>query len=114
MPMRPPVHHPPHGSPAQIRQRYDRDRGTSDQRGYDRAWRRLRLAHLMAEPLCRFCHAEGRLQAADVVDHILTIADRPDLRLDDTNLRSLCAPHHNALTASQTAAGHVGMRAKRR
>lgn len=86
----------------------DRWRGSSTARGYDRAWQAVRLSHLKAEPLCRLCGDEGRLTAAAVVDHIQTVADRPDLRLDDANLQSLCKPHHDARTARQVAGGHRG------
>jgi 5-methylcytosine-specific restriction protein A len=33
-----------------------------------------------------------------MVDHIQSIKDRPDLRLEATNLQSLCWPCHNAKT----------------
>jgi 5-methylcytosine-specific restriction protein A len=36
----------------------------------DRRWRAKRAAHLTKEPLCRYCTQEGRIAAADVVDHI--------------------------------------------
>jgi 5-methylcytosine-specific restriction endonuclease McrA len=49
-----------------------------------------------------------------MVDHIQTIVERPDLRLVDANLRSLCKPCHDAHTASQVARGHVGMTKARR
>jgi 5-methylcytosine-specific restriction protein A len=70
-------------------------------RGYDRAWQRLRRFVLAGEPLCRFCAAKGLLVAATDVDHIQTIEDRPDLRLDQTNCRPLCHSCHSTLTASQ-------------
>ena len=85
---------------------YDRLRGSAHARGYDRAWESVRSVHLQGEPLCRFCSEQGIVAAATVVDHIETIVDRPDLRLVDSNLRSLCEPCHNAHTARQVAAGH--------
>ena len=100
MPMRPPVHHPQHGSPAQIRQRYERDRGTSDQRGYDRAWRRFRLGVLQTAPLCADCHKRGNLTAATEVHHIVKLRDRPDLKLDPANVMPLCRPCHSSRTAN--------------
>jgi 5-methylcytosine-specific restriction protein A len=102
MPTRPPVHAPPwHVPREQARQQFDDRRGSAASRGYDHTWRRVRLHHLATEPLCRFCAAEGLVVAAEVVDHIQTIADRPDLRLDDRNLRSLCAACHNRRTATE-------------
>lgn len=109
MPTRPPLHQPSHGNTAERRLARDNDRGTAQSRGYDAAWRKVRDAHLQAEPCCRFCRDDGIIRAADMVDHIEPITDRPDLRLVDSNLRSLCNPHHVSLTARQVAAGHVGM-----
>lgn len=112
MPTRPPVHN---ARAAQAnRKAHDNWRGTSAERGYDAAWRKVRITHLQAEPLCRFCRTRGELTAATMVDHIQTIVERPDLRLVDANLRSLCKPCHDAHTASQVARGHVGMTKARR
>lgn len=109
MPSRPPIHSPPHASPAANRKTHDIWRGSSASRGYDNDWRIARLDHLKSHPLCVWCHRDGRVTAATVVDHIKPIVDRPDLRLDPSNFRSLCKPHHDAHTAGQVAQGHVGM-----
>lgn len=106
MPMRPPVHRPfPSAKPRQAAADFDARRGSSWQRGYNTEWRKLRRMHLASEPLCRFCFEKGLLVAADTVDHIIRIAVRPDLRLDDTNLRSLCGPCHSEMTAREDAEG---------
>jgi 5-methylcytosine-specific restriction enzyme A len=68
-------------------------RQTARQRGYDRAWQRVRARHLKANPYCVACGA----QAVDV-DHIQSIRDAPSRRLDATNLQSLCANHHKIIT----------------
>jgi 5-methylcytosine-specific restriction protein A len=83
----------------------DRFRGSACKRGYDRAWQKVRAVHLQREPLCRFCFEQGTLRPADVVDHVQTINERPDLRLDRANLRSLCKPCHDARTAREQAFG---------
>jgi 5-methylcytosine-specific restriction protein A len=71
-------------------------------RGYDAAWRRVRLVVLNAEPLCRFCTAEGRVTAATDVDHIKAFHGLADpLRLALGNLRPLCRPCHMQRTARQ-------------
>lgn len=62
---------------------------------YDRRWQALRLAHLAAEPLCRRCAALGRTTAGAHVDHIVTVAEAPDRRLDQANLQTLCEACHN-------------------
>ena len=89
--------------PAQVerarKSEVDRWRGTPKERGYDAAWRKVRAAVLAAEPLCRFCDAEGRITPATIVDHIVPIAEAPDRRLDTTNLRPLCKPCHDRRTA---------------
>jgi 5-methylcytosine-specific restriction protein A len=60
--------------------------------GSTRRWRRTRQRHLVIEPLCRDCLAEGRVTPATDVDHILLrVAGGTD---DDANLRSLCRDHH--------------------
>jgi len=83
-----------------------RARGTTNERGYDNDWKRLRLSHLAAEPLCRPCSAMKRYVPATVVDHIQDIVTHPHLRLVDENLQSMCAQCHNRKT-------HYTQRARR-
>lgn len=60
-----------------------------------------RAKWLAAHPLCCMCEAEGRVTAAAVPDHVVPLwqggAD------DESNLQSLCAPHHDAKTAAEAA-----------
>lgn len=79
----------------------DKRRASGWRRGYDGAWAKARAVHLQREPLCRFCREQGKVVAATVVDHIVPIAERPDLRLDHSNLRSLCKPCHDSRTAAE-------------
>lgn len=80
------------------------ERGNSAERGYDHAWRKLRLRFLREHPLCECedCQAgKLRVTGANVVDHIQSIAERPDLRLEWTNLRAMnkhCHDKHTART----------------
>ncbi len=76
----------------------DGGRPSAGRRGYDRDWRELRADHLRREPYCRLCAQRGVTQPARIVDHILAIAERPDLRLVDSNLQSLCVPCANRKT----------------
>lgn len=62
------------------------------------AWKRVRLAHLQDEPLCRSCRKAGRLAEAKIVDHIIPITDGGD-EYADVNLQSLCTSCHNTKTA---------------
>jgi 5-methylcytosine-specific restriction protein A len=75
----------------------DRWRGTPAERGYDSAWRRIRVQALTRDKyLCQDCLTVGRVTSAQDVDHVQPIASAPHLRLDLSNLRSLCRPCHMA------------------
>jgi 5-methylcytosine-specific restriction protein A len=84
--------------------RYD-PRQTAWRRGYDADWRRVRDAHLRDEPVCRICLARGYVVSATTVDHIVKIRDDPTLRLESSNLRSLCKPCHDMLGEHQSVKG---------
>ena len=86
--------------------RADDSRGTSTERGYDSVWRKLRLSFLRRHPFCECdeCKA-GIPQRAEVVDHIQTIRDRPDLRLVESNLRAMSKSHHDRHTAQTVGWG---------
>lgn len=60
---------------------------------YDRDWFKLRAKFLRAFPTCRVCSAPSHH-----VDHIVTIRQAPERRLDWGNLQALCATHHMQLT----------------
>ena len=105
MPTRPPLHRPSFTvNPPPPRERHGWQ-GSSRRAGlYDYTWQKLRAAFLAANPLCLFCQRAGRATPAHHVDHIETIADRPELRLVWSNLRGLCESHHNQRTAQDQAA----------
>ncbi|MCA9262133.1 MAG: HNH endonuclease, partial [Planctomycetales bacterium] len=76
------------GEPANV---YEQRRGTSTQRGYDKAWRRLRAEKIANDPLCEECLKRDRLTPTEEVDHVEPFQGPDDpLRLDYDNLRSLC------------------------
>jgi 5-methylcytosine-specific restriction enzyme A len=80
--------------------RHERDqerRGSAHDRGYDSDWKRLRGWHLKREPLCRECYARGRRVPAEMVNHVIPVRHRPDLRLDKDNLSSTCKAHHDTV-----------------
>jgi 5-methylcytosine-specific restriction enzyme A len=62
-------------------------------------WQRLRASVLARNPLCVECERLGRVTVARVVDHIKPFRDRPDLGLERSNLRPLCAACHNRIGA---------------
>lgn len=101
MPVRPPRHTPQGWMPPVERKRFaERERGTPSSRGYDRDWQKLRLVILQRDPLCVFCFAQNKLTETTQVDHIRPITERPDLRLDPSNLRGLCDTCHSQRTAA--------------
>lgn len=75
----------------------------------DRAWRRLRESQLKAEPLCRFCKANGRVVLATVCDHITQ--HKGDIeKFWQGPFQSLCKPCHDTEKAEQE--GRAAPRAK--
>lgn len=83
----------------QERQRADKQRGTSTQRGYGARWRKARKIHLNEHPLCVHCKQEGKIVPANEVDH--AIAHKGDYFLfwDESNWQSLCKSCHSRKTA---------------
>jgi 5-methylcytosine-specific restriction enzyme A len=66
-------------------------RGSTVSRGYDADHRRLRKAKLAVDPFCQIrTHCQGAI--ANEIDHIIPISQRPDLRLEWTNVQSACKP----------------------
>lgn len=58
-------------------------------------WQKLRRQHRRYHPICE---VEGCGKRTEHVDHIVTVAEAPERRLDPTNLQGLCHAHHNRLT----------------
>lgn len=75
---------------------------------YDTArWKRMRLAQLQREPLCRMCKQRDRITAATVADHEVPHKGDERLFFDDRNLQSLCNDCHTVTKARQEHRGYL-------
>lgn len=71
------------------------DRREKDSLYSSAAWRQIRAAQLSAHPLCQCCQSEGRLTAAEVVDHVFRWKDFGELAFRLNLWNSLCAACHS-------------------
>lgn len=78
-----------------ITERYD---DSTEFNYHSLAWRKDRLAHLMANPLCAECLKRGLTVEASVSDHIKPISQGGDA-WDWANRQSLCYPCHQSKSA---------------
>jgi 5-methylcytosine-specific restriction protein A len=76
----------------------EEQRGRPEARGYDRAWRRLRAAHLARHP---YCVTPGCGRLGNQVDHIKAHREDEALRLDPRNLQTLCHSCHSRKTVER-------------
>ncbi len=49
----------------------DQRRGSARERGYTTEWDKFARAFLASNPLCQYCATQGRVSAAELVDHIV-------------------------------------------
>ena len=85
-----------------------RSRGTPEQRGYGTEWRRIRQRILQRDCyLCQTCVREGFMRSGNIVDHIVNKADG-GAWYDEANLEVICAEHHKAKTARESAMASCG------
>lgn len=78
---------------------YDRNRGTSCERGYDYQWQKFRERYLMRNPLCCDCKEVGVIAAATDIHHVMKLKDHPEYKYDEAWLMALCKMHHDKRTA---------------
>lgn len=79
-------------------------RASRHERGYGKEWDRLRKQILRRDGgLCLTCLREGATTAAYAVDHVIPKAEGGTD--DETNLASICRPHHQAKSAAEAKRG---------
>lgn len=81
----------------------DKSRGTRHERGYDWDWVRLREYFMANHPLCEDCLDRGVSVVSTECHHVESIARKPELRLDASNLRALCGECHRRRTSERAA-----------
>jgi 5-methylcytosine-specific restriction endonuclease McrA len=97
MPRRAPMHRGiGQKSPEARKEAFEASRPRAHRRGYDGVWRALRARFLAMHP---WCSEEGCDAAATDVDHVVSVREAPERRLDWNNLRPLCHSHHSARTS---------------
>jgi 5-methylcytosine-specific restriction enzyme A len=86
-------------TPRQAEKLHDDWRGTASSRGYGKAWRKARDAHLAQHPLCVCCLANGFIEAASLVDHV--VPHKGDMKVfwNVDDWQSLCDWCHKAIKA---------------
>ena len=77
-----------------INRQYDKQRGTSGERGYDATEQKVREIKANQDPLCEDCLKSGIVKPLKIVHHIKPIETHPELRLVMENLMSLCNECH--------------------
>lgn len=90
-----------HEKPKRDHRRYDNERGTSHERGYDSQWRKARAGYLRSHPLCVTCDRGGLITPATVVDHVVPHKGDKVLFWDKNNWQSLCKTCHDRKTATE-------------
>ena len=94
----------------QARQAYEAHRPQYEKAVYSTSdWRRLRAVYLKRHPSCSVCGTQ-----ATEVHHIVSLDDDPTLRLEWSNLLSLCKPCHSRITTKQNGAGWQGNKSAKR
>lgn len=69
---------------------------TTAERGYGSRWQKARATYLKDHPLCVMCKAEGAIELATVVDHIIPHEGNQSLFWDSQNWQALCKRHHDS------------------
>lgn len=84
-------------------------RGSPRERGYDARWDRLSIAFRKRHPMCAWCEQQGRDTLTALVDHMIPVVDRPDLKHEWSNLMALCVHHHGQKGVMEVYARENGL-----
>jgi 5-methylcytosine-specific restriction protein A len=76
-------------------------RPSATQRGYNSKWERASKLFLFDHPLCEECLRQGRIKAADCVDHIIPHGGDVELFWQLENWQALCSSCHGRKTRSE-------------
>ncbi len=74
---------------------------SSTARGYGYKWQKVREIFLAENPLCVYCKREGRVTAANVVDHIVPHKGDQKLFWRRSNWQALCASCHSSIKQAE-------------
>jgi len=75
----------------QENEKYEKERGSASERGYNSTWARVRIMKLSNSPLCERCHVKRVIESANLVHH----RDRNPRNNEEDNLESLCDGCHD-------------------
>lgn len=86
-------------------QRREQPRPKTSERGYGSRWQTWSKAFRQQHPLCAECERNGRIAAAECVDHIKPHEGDEALLFDWNNLQSLCWSCHARKTRREAQHG---------
>lgn len=84
---------------------YNAKRPATDKFYWTNRWKKKSAEYRALHPLCEECDRLGLVVPSELVDHIIPYRERPDLALDDANLRALCWQCHNRIGRKVKAPG---------
>jgi 5-methylcytosine-specific restriction protein A len=90
-------------------QEADARRGSATSRGYTHRWSKARATWLKRHPLCGYCQLEGRVVAADLVDHLYPHRTFPDVFWLTAFWVSCCTSCHNTFKQAIERAGRLAL-----
>lgn len=67
-------------------------------------WKAIRKHQLAIEPLCRYCRLQGKIEVAEVCDHVERHHGDPD-KFWNGPFQSLCKSHHDATKQAEELRG---------